>query len=234
MREFELNRRARKCLLRHLAARLTMAVHRPNRDPCEAKPQYMNAEAEADVTQLLLEWRNGDQSALNRLMPLVYDELRRLARRCLRRERAGHTIQTTTLVHEAYLRLIDADRVPWQNRAHFFAIAAKLMRRILVDEARKRHFQKRGGEFTRISLDDALVMSAERCSELLALDEALDRLARFAARKSQVVELRFFGGMSIEETAAALNVSTDIVKREWRTAKLWLLRELKGGGNAVE
>lgn len=188
----------------------------------------MNAEAHADVTQLLLEWRNGDQSALNRLMPLVYEELRRLARRCLRRERAGHTIQTTTLVHEAYLRLIDADRVEWQNRTHFFAIAAKLMRRVLVDEARKRHFKKRGGEFTRISLDDAIALSAERCSELLALDEALDRLARFATRKSQVVELRFFGGLSIEETAAALNVSSDIVKREWRTAKLWLLRELKG------
>lgn len=187
----------------------------------------MNAEAHADVTQLLLEWRNGDQSALNRLMPLVYEELRRLARQSLRRERAGHTIQTTTLVHEAYLRLIDADRVPWQNRAHFFAIAAKLMRRVLVDEARKRHFKKRGSEFTRISLDDAMVMSVERCSELLALDEALDRLARFAARKSEVVELRFFGGLSIEETAAALNVSSDIVKREWRTAKLWLLRELK-------
>ena len=188
----------------------------------------MNAQIPADVTQLLLAWRNGDGSALDRLMPLVYDELRRLARKCLRRERAGHTMQTTTLVHEAYLRLIDANRVPWEDRAHFFAIAAQLMRRVLVDEARKRHFQKRGGEFTRISLDEALVVSRERDVELIALDEALDRLAKFAARKCRVVELRFFAGLSIEETAAALSISTDIVKREWRTAKLWLLHELGG------
>jgi RNA polymerase sigma-70 factor (ECF subfamily) len=188
----------------------------------------MSAQTPADMTQLLLEWRNGDASALDRLMPLVYDELRRLARKCLRRERPGHTMQTTTLVHEAYLRLVDANRVPWQDRAHFFAIAAQLMRRVLVDEARKRHFKKRGGEFTQISLDEAMLVSREREEELLALDEALDRLAQFAARKCRVVELRFFAGLSIEETAAALNVSTDIVKREWRTAKLWLLRELGG------
>src|ERR1051326_1765624 len=188
----------------------------------------MNTQAPEDVTQLLLEWRDGNASALERLMPLVYGELRRLARQCLRRERAGHTMQTTTLVHEAYLRLIDAGRVPWHDRAHFFAIAAQLMRRVLVDEARKRHFQKRGAAFTRVSLDEAMMVAREREIELMALDEALNHLARFAPRKCRVVELRFFGGLSIEETAAALGVSTDIVKREWRTAKLWLLHELNG------
>ena len=137
-------------------------------------------------------------------------------------------MQTTTLVHEAYLRLIDASRVPWQDRAHFFAIAAQLMRRVLVDEARKRQFQKRGGNFTRILLDEAMIVSPERDAELLALDQALDKLARFAPRKCQVVELRFFAGLSIREAAEALDISTDIVKREWRTAKLWLLHELGG------
>src|SRR2546422_10527527 len=152
----------------------------------------MSTQASKDGTLLLLEWRDGDESALDRLMPLVYDELRRLARQCLRRERVGHTMQTTTLMHEAYLRLIEASRVPWQDRAHFFAIAAQLMRRVLVDEARKRHFQKRGGEFKRISLDEAMLISPERDAELMALDEALDRLAKFAPRKGRVVELRFF------------------------------------------
>src|SRR5262245_39299115 len=173
----------------------------------------MNQQSVDDVTHLLLEWRSGDSSALDRLMPLVYDELRRLARRCLRGERAGHTMQTTTLVHEAYLRLIDADRVPWQDRAHFFAIAARLMRRVLVDEARKRQFQKRGGNLTRIVLDEAMIISPERDADLLALDEALERLARFAPRKCRVVELRFFAGLSIGEAAEALDISTDIVKR---------------------
>lgn len=194
----------------------------------------MNVQAPEDVTQLLLEWRDGDASALDQLMPLVYDELRRLARRCLRGERAGHTMQTTTLVHEAYLRLIDARRVAWHDRAHFFAIAAQLMRRVLVDEARRRHFQKRGGKLTRISLCEEMLVSPERAAELVALDEALDRLAAFAPRKSRVIELRFFGGLSIQQTAAALNVSTDIVKREWRTAKLWLLRELGSAERASD
>ena len=161
-------------------------------------------------------------------MPLVYEELRRMARQYLRRERAGHTMQTTTLVHEAYLRLIDVDRVAWQDRAHFFAIAARLMRRVLVDDARKHNFQKRGAGLTRISLDEAMVIAPERDAEVIALDEALERLTQFAPRKCQVVELRFFGGLSNEETAAALRVSTDTVKREWRTAKLWLLNELTG------
>jgi RNA polymerase sigma factor (TIGR02999 family) len=189
----------------------------------------MSIGAPQDVTLLLLEWRSGDASALDRLIPLVYDELRRLARQCLRREHAGHTMQTTTLVHEAYLRLIDASKIPWHDRAHFFAIAAKLMRRVLVDDARKRRVRKRGGESTRISLDEAMVVSRERDAELMALDEALDGLARFSPRKCQVVELRFFAGLNIDETAAALGVSSDIVKREWRTAKLWLKRSLSSG-----
>lgn len=179
-----------------------------------------------NITELLLQWRGGDESALEQLMPLVYDELHRLARQCMRRERAGHTLQTTALVNEAYLRLANSSRVQWQDRAHFFAIAAQLMRRVLVDEARKRLNQKRGGELTRIELDIAQVSSGPRDFDLLALDEALNRLAQFAPRKSQVVELRFFGGLSIEETAVVLGVSADIVKREWRTAKLWLLQEL--------
>jgi RNA polymerase sigma factor (TIGR02999 family) len=179
-----------------------------------------------NITQLLLQWRRGDQSALEQLMPLVYDELHKLARRCMRRERAGHTLQTTALVNEAYLRLANSARVQWQDRAHFFAIAAQLMRRVLVDEARKRLNQKRGGEFTRVEIDAVQINNQPRAFELLALDQALDRLAEFAPRKCKVVELRFFGGLSVEETALVLGVSVDIVKREWRTAKLWLLQEL--------
>jgi RNA polymerase sigma-70 factor (ECF subfamily) len=181
-----------------------------------------------EITELLMQWRAGDDSALERLTPLVYDELRRLARKCMRRERDGHTFQTTALVHEAYLRLVNSSRVEWQDRAHFFAISAQLMRRVLVDEARKRQYQKRGGEFTRIALDDAIATTAPRELDLLALDAALDRLAQFAPRKCQVVEMRFFGGLSVNETGAVLGVSTDVVKREWRTAKLWLLSELTG------
>jgi RNA polymerase sigma factor (TIGR02999 family) len=186
----------------------------------------VSAKSPEDVTALLLKWRQGDETALDQLLPLVYEELRRMARQYLRRERTGHTMQTTTLVHEAYLRLVDADRVPWQDRAHFFAIAARLMRRVLVDDARKRNYQKRGAGLTRISLDDAMVLAPEHQAEVIALDEALERLAQFAPRKCQVVELRFFAGLSNEETAAALGISTDTVKREWRTAKLWLLHEL--------
>jgi RNA polymerase sigma factor (TIGR02999 family) len=161
-------------------------------------------------------------------MTLVYDELRRLARQCMRRERVGHTLQTTALVNEAYLRMVKSSQVEWHDRAHFFAIAAQLMRRVLVDEARKRHYQKRGGEFTRIELDETVMAADQREFDLLALDEALERLAKVAPRKSRVVEMRFFGGLSINETGAVLGVSTDIVKREWRTAKLWLLHELSG------
>jgi RNA polymerase sigma-70 factor (ECF subfamily) len=175
-----------------------------------------------------MKWRAGDELALERLMPLVYEELRRMARQCMRRERAGDTLQTTALVNEAYLRMVNSSRVEWHDRAHFFAIAAQLMRRVLVDEARKRHYQKRGGGFTRIALDEAIMPAEQREFDLLALDEALDRLGQFAPRKCRVVEMRFFGGLSIEETSAALGVSADIVKREWRTAKLWLLHELSG------
>lgn len=186
----------------------------------------MNSGAPEDLTQLLIRWRSGDKTALDQLMPLVYDELHRLARQCLRGERAGHTLQTTALVNEAYLRLIRSSQVQWHDRAHFFAISAQLMRRVLVDEARARNYKKRGGELIRVTLDEAMMISTERDAELMALDEALNGLAQFAPRKCQVVELRFFGGLGIEETAAVLDVSTDIVKREWRTAKLWLLNEL--------
>lgn len=186
----------------------------------------MNPEAPEDLTQLLLKWRSGDETALDQLMPLVYGELHRLARQCLRSERVENTLQTTALVNEAYLRLIRSSQVQWQDRAHFFAVAAQLMRRVLVDEARRRNYQKRGGGMIRVSLDEAMMISSERDAELVALDEALNRLAQFAPRKCRVVELRFFGGLGIEETAAVLNISPDIVKREWRTAKLWLLNEL--------
>src|SRR5688572_8453155 len=181
-----------------------------------------------DITQLLLQWRRGDESALEQLMPLVYQELRRLARQCMRREHGGHTLQTTALVNEAYLRLVNSSRVQWQDRAHFFAITAQLMRRVLVDEARKRRNQKRGGEFTRVELEEVQMSDGPRQLDLLMVNDALERLAEFAPRKAKVVELRFFGGLSIDETAAVLDVSVDIVKREWRTAKLWLLQELCG------
>lgn len=179
-----------------------------------------------DVTRLLLEWRNGDSSALDRLIPLVYDELRRLARRCLRGERKEQTLQTTALVHEVYLRLIGSSRVQWNDRAHFFALATQLMRRVLVDEARRRNMQKRGGGEVRVALEDADAVAPARPLDLVALDDALERLAVVAPRKAKVVEMRYFGGMTIEETAAVLDISTDIVKREWRTAKLWLARAL--------
>jgi RNA polymerase sigma factor (TIGR02999 family) len=188
------------------------------------------------VTRLLLEWRNGDASALDRLVPLVYEDLRRLAHRCLRREREGHTLQTTALVNEAYLRLVGSSRVQWQDRAHFFALATQLMRRVLVDEARRRNVQKRGGEQTRVALEEADAIAPERHLDLVALDDALRRLSDVAPRKARVVEMRFFGGLTIEETAAVLEISTDVVKREWRTAKLWLLRaltEVEDGSRAL-
>ena len=162
------------------------------------------------------------------MLPLVYDELRRLAARYLKHERSGHTLQTTALVNEAYLRLIEVQQVRWQNRAHFFAMAARLMRRILVDAARARGYQKRGGGAPIVALEEALVVSTEPGNDLVALDEALTALAAVDVRKSQVVEMRFFGGLSIDETAEALHVSRDTVKRDWKMAKLWLLRELRG------
>jgi RNA polymerase sigma-70 factor, ECF subfamily len=183
-----------------------------------------------EVTRLLIAWRNGDQAALNELLPLVYQELRRLARRRLGRERDGHTLQTTALVHEAYLRLIDQKETQWQNRAHFFAIAAQMMRRILVDHARARQYQKRGGKARQVSLDEALEVSDERAAEVVALDEALTALAEFDERKSRMVELRFFGGLSIEETAEVLQVSPGTVMRDWTLAKTWLQREINKRG----
>lgn len=181
-----------------------------------------------EVTQLLIAWSEGDQAALEKLIPLVYQELRRLAKLYLKRERPGHSLQTTALVHEAYLRLIDSSRVRWQNRAHFFAVSAQLMRRILVDFARSRRYLKRGGDAQHVSLGEALDIAEARGAAFIALDDALLALARIDERKSQVVELRYFGGLSVEETAEALKVSTETVKRDWRLARTWLRRELSG------
>src|SRR5947209_16603960 len=180
-----------------------------------------------EVTQLLLDWSNGNQAALDHLTPLVYEELHRLAHQHMKRERSGHTLQTSALVNEAYLRLIDQRNVRWQNRAHFFSIASRLMRRILVDHARAHTRAKRGGGALRVSLDEAASVSQERAAELVALDESMTKLAAFDQRKSQVVELRFFGGMSVEEIAAALDVSEVTVKRDWSTAKAWLHRAIE-------
>jgi RNA polymerase sigma factor (TIGR02999 family) len=178
-----------------------------------------------DVTGLLRAWGNGDRGALERLTPIVYEELRRLARRYLRGERAGHSLQATALVNEAYVRLVDYKRMQWQNRAHFFAVSAQLMRRILVDHAR-RHNLKRGGAVQHVSLEDAAEVGQGRPTDLVALDDAMNALGRFDARKVQVVEMRFFGGLSVEETAEVLKVSPVTVMRDWNTAKAWLHREL--------
>lgn len=186
----------------------------------------MQAPSSKEVTQLLLAWSEGDKEALDRLMSVVYAELQRLARHYLRRERPGHTLQTTALVNEAYMRLIDARMVQWQNRAHFFAISARLMRQILVDFARERGYQKRGGGAHRVPLDEALVIGGQPDEDLVALDAALRGLAQIDERKSQVVELRFFGGLTVEETAGVLNVSPETVRRDWRLAKSWLRRRL--------
>src|SRR5712692_10387036 len=179
-----------------------------------------------EVTQLLVDWGNGDKAALDRLTPLVHEELHRLAHRHMRLERPNHTLQTTALVNEAYVRLVDQRNLHWKNRAHFFSIASRLMRRILVDLARAHKRAKRGGGAPQVSLDEAAMVSSERAAELVALDEALTTLAAIDQRKSQVVELRFFGGMSVEETAEALRVSPVTIKRDWSTAKAWLYREI--------
>ena len=186
----------------------------------------MNAFTTEQVTQLLIDWSNGDKAAVDKLIPLVYDELRRLARYYMRRERAGATLQTTALVNEAYMRLIDQKNVQWQNRAHFFAIAAQLMRRILIDRARKRYNSKRGGDVRKVSLDQATIVLTGRSSDLVALDEALTDLEAIDQRKSKVVELRFFGGLNIEETAEVMSISPATVQREWSMAKAWLYREI--------
>ena len=177
-----------------------------------------------EITQLLVAWGNGDRSALDNLMPLVYEELCRLAHRYMSHERPGHTLQTSALVNEAYFCLVDQHDVHWQNRAHFFGIAAQLMRRILVDHARSRHYAKRGGDVQQVQLDEGMIVSEERAADVVALDDALKALAEIDARKSQIVELRFFGGLTIDETAEVLAVSPGTVMRDWTLAKAWLRR----------
>lgn len=192
-----------------------------------AAPMNDNSES---VTQILNAIKSGDAGALDELLPLVYGELRRLADSHLRRERSDHTLQPTALVHEAYLRLIGSAEIEWQNRAHFFGIAARLMREILIDYARARQREKRGGEFaTRIALDEAVSFYQEKDLDLIALDEALIELATLDQRQAKIVELRFFGGLTIEETAEILNISPATIKRDWQTAKLWLLKTLNAG-----
>lgn len=180
-----------------------------------------------DVTQLLKAWRAGDQGALDKLTPLVYEQLHRVAQHYMSTQPDGHTLQTTALVNEAYLRLVDCAQTNWQDRAHFFAVSAQVMRRILIDFARARGARKRGGDAPHISLDDTPTVGIEPDMKLLALDSALKALASFDERKSKVVELRFFGGLSIEETAEVLQISAETVVRDWRVAKIWLLRELR-------
>jgi RNA polymerase sigma factor (TIGR02999 family) len=182
-----------------------------------------------DVTALLVAWRQGDQGALQRLVPLVHRQLHAIAARCMAGERDGHTLQATALVNEAYLKLVGVQRVNWQNRAHFLAVAARLMRRILVDFARRRNYQKRGGGLEQTTFDEGLEVVREPSFDLVALDAALDALAEVDDRKSKVIELRFFGGLTVEETAVILDVSADTVMRDWRLAKTWLMREMGGG-----
>jgi RNA polymerase sigma factor (TIGR02999 family) len=180
----------------------------------------------SDATDLLLAWSNGDDSAFDRLVPLVYQELRALAQRYMRHERPDHTLRATALVNEAYLRLIDVNRIQWQNRAHFLAVAAQTMRRILVEFARHRRRRKRGGDVVRVTIDDAMEIAQVKEPDLVALSDALSALATFDPRMSQAVELRFFGGLTVQETADVLKVSPETVMRDWKTAKAWLLREL--------
>lgn len=188
----------------------------------------MAAPSPKEVTRLLVDWGNGDQAALDDLIPLVYEELRRMAGRYMRRESQGHTLQTSALVNEAYLRLVDQKSVKWQNRAHFFGVAAQLMRRILVDHARSRLRAKRGGRAQMVSLAEQAVMSNE-VAEVIALDEALKNLAEMDQRKSQIVEMKFFGGLTTEEVAEVLKVTSRTVEREWRKAKAWLNRAISKG-----
>ena len=189
--------------------------------------KHAQAPDNAEVSGLLRAWSDGDRAALDRLTPIVYDELRRLAGRYMRGERPGHSLQTTALVNEAYVRLTDYKSMQWQNRAHFFAVSSQLMRRILVDHAR-RHNLKRGGRVQHVSLEETAMVGGDRAADLVALDDAMDALARLDLRKVQVVEMRFFGGLSVEETAEVLKVSPVTVMRDWGTAKAWLYRELTG------
>jgi RNA polymerase sigma factor (TIGR02999 family) len=182
-----------------------------------------------EITRQLIAWSNGDEAALEKLIPAVYQELRRMADHYLRGENAGHSLQPTALVHEAYLRLIDQTKVEWHNRAHFFGVAAQMMRRILIDHAKAKYRVKRGGAAVKVALDENANFTHERASELLALDDALQALAALDQRKSQIVELRYFGGLTIEETAQVLGISDKTVMRDWSLAKAWLYRELSNG-----
>ncbi|HEV8482785.1 MAG TPA: sigma-70 family RNA polymerase sigma factor [Blastocatellia bacterium] len=186
----------------------------------------MGVPSQKQITQMLVDWGNGDEAALEKLTPLVYDQLHRLARRYMVRERPGHTLQASALVNEAFLRLIDWKNVQWQNRAHFFGVSAQIMRRILVDFARSRDYAKRGGGIRNVSLDEAAVIPTQQGTDLVALDEALNTLAELDERQSRVVELRFFAGLSLEETAEVLKVSVGTVRRDWSLARAWLHREL--------
>lgn len=190
----------------------------------------MQPPSPTEVTRLLKDWGSGDSAALDQLIPIVYDELRTVAARYLRRERQDHTLQPTALVNEAYLRLIDQKAVKWQNRAHFMGVAAQMMRRILVDHARSHHRAKRGGGASQVSLDEAIAVSEERADDLVELDEALTALAAFDDRKSRVVEMKYFGGLSVQETAEVLNVSEITVARDWKLAKAWLYTHIKDNG----
>ena len=187
----------------------------------------------ADVTQLLARWREGDEAALRELMPLVYDELRLLARRYAGQERGNHTLQGTALVHEAYMRLVDYNRIDWKGRAHYLGIAATVIRNILVDHARRRQRQKRGGDACFLQLDETLVPAPERDLDLVAVDDALISLAKLDGQQAKVVEMRFFAGLTIEETAEAMGISDSTVKRDWIVAKTWLFKEIQRGGGAV-
>ena len=189
----------------------------------------MGAVSSRGVTSLLQAWGRGDEAALQKLMPLVYEQLHAAAHRYMAGERRGHTLQTTALIHETYVRLVDIRHVKWQDRAHFFAVCAQLMRRILIDFARSRGYQKRGGAARPLNFDEALLVTAQPDVNLVAVDEALSRLAQVDARMSKVVELRFFGGLGVKETAEVMKVSADTVMRDWKLAKVWLLRELSGG-----
>jgi len=188
----------------------------------------MQPHSSKEITRLLVAWSEGDESALNQLAPIIHSELHRLAHHYMRRERPGHLLQTSALVNEAYVRLIDWKNVRWQNRAHFFGVAAQLMRRILVDFARDRQYLKRGGDALQVSLSEAASFVVQRSADFVALDEALNALAEIDPRKVQVVEMRFFAGLSVDEVAELLNVSRETVMRDWRLAKVWLLRQLEG------
>jgi RNA polymerase sigma-70 factor (ECF subfamily) len=181
-----------------------------------------------EITQLLAEWSNGNQTALDKLYPLVYDELHKMANRYMKRERKDHTLQTTALINEAYVRMVDQKNVHWENRAHFFAISAQIMRRILIDHARRHHYAKRGGGALKVSLDETAIVAGDPASDMLLLDEALNRLAEMDPRRGRVVELRYFGGLNNEEIAGVLKISENTVTRDWNMARAWLYQELSG------